>query len=81
MRFYFHLAGAVADPDNEGQELASLSVARTVAVRSAAELIRDQPDVVWVGEEVRIEVTDVNQLVLFTVIVLGVDSPAAAGMK
>jgi hypothetical protein len=32
------------------------------------------------GEEARVEVTDSNQLLLFTVIVFGVDSPAAANM-
>jgi hypothetical protein len=62
-------------------ELASLSEARTMAVQSAAELIRDRPEVVWAGEEVRVEVTDSNQLVLFTVIVIGVDAAAAANMS
>ncbi len=33
------------------------------------------------GEELRIEVTDSAQLVLFTVIILGVDSPAGLGRK
>jgi hypothetical protein len=32
--------------------------------------------VVWAGEEVRVEVTDSSKLVLFTVIVIGVDAPA-----
>ena len=81
MRFFFNLAGAVYDPDNEGLELASLSAARTMAVQAAAELIRDRPDIVWTGEEARVEVTDDNQLLLFTVIVLGVDSAAAANMS
>jgi hypothetical protein len=81
MRFFFNLAGAVYDPDNEGLELASLSAARTMAVQAAAELIRDRPDIVWGGEEARVEVTDDNQLLLFTVIVLGVDSAAAANMS
>jgi hypothetical protein len=81
MRFYFHLAGAVQNPDNEGIELASISEARTMAVQSAAELIRDRPHVVWAGEEVRLEVTDSNQLLLFTVIVFGVDAAAAANMR
>ncbi len=52
-----------------------------MAVQSAAELIRDRPEVVWAGEEVRVEVTDSNQLVLFTVIVIGVDAAAAANMS
>ncbi len=81
MRFFFNLAGTIYDPDNEGFELASISDARTMAVKAAAELIRDRPDIVWAGEEVRVEVTDENQLVLFTVIVFGVDAAAAANMS
>jgi hypothetical protein len=80
MRFFFNLAGAVYDPDNEGIELESMSAARIMAAQSAAELIRDRPELVWMGEEARVEVTDSNRLLLFTVIVIGVDSPAAANM-
>jgi hypothetical protein len=80
MRFFFNLAGAVYDPDNEGIELESMSAARIMAAQSAAELIRDRPELVWMGEEARVEVTYSNQLLLFTVIVIGVDSPAAANM-
>jgi hypothetical protein len=80
MRFFFNLAGAVHNPDNEGIELASITEARTLAVQSAAELIRDRPEVVWKGEEFRVEVTDSNALVLFTVIVIGVNAPAAANI-
>lgn len=81
MRFFFNLAGAINDPDNEGFELASISDARTMAVKAAAELIRDRPNIVWAGEEVRVEVTDENHLLLFTVIVFGVDAAAAANMS
>jgi hypothetical protein len=80
MRFFFNLAGAIHDPDNVGIELESMSAARIMAVQSAAELIRDRPEIVWMGEEARVEVTDSNQLVLFTVIVVGIDSAAAANM-
>jgi hypothetical protein len=58
-----------------------MSAARIMAVQSAAELIRDRPEIVWMGEEARVEVTDANQLVLFTVIIPGVDSAAAADMR
>jgi hypothetical protein len=36
---------------------------------------------VWSGEEVRVEVTDENQLLLFTVIVFGVNAAAAANLR
>ena len=77
MLYFFNLAGAIYDPAVEGIELPSLKAARLEAVRYIAEIIRDRPDVVWAGEEVRVEVTDAQQLVLFTVIVFGVDAAAS----
>jgi hypothetical protein len=47
-----------------------------LAAQSIAEVIRDRPNVVWAGEEVRMEVTDEHQVVLFTIIVAGVDAAA-----
>jgi len=47
MRFFFNLAGAVYDLDNSGHELASVSVARTAAVKFGAEYLRDRPEVAW----------------------------------
>ena len=79
MRFFFNLAGAVYDPDNEGEELPSIQDARIYSVVHASEIIRDRPELVWAGDEVRVEVTDENALVLFTVIVAGVNAPAVKG--
>jgi hypothetical protein len=81
MLCFFNLAGAVYDPDTDGMEMASFEDARNQAVRYAGEIIRDNPDVVWRGEEVRVEVTDANQLIMFTVIILGVDAPSMTGEK
>ena len=78
MLFFFNLAGAVYDPDVEGMELPSIDQARIAAAQYAGELLRDRPGLPWEGEELRVEVTDENQLVLFTVMVLGVDSPAGS---
>lgn len=79
MLFFFNLAGAVHDPDEDGWELASLGEARETAVRFVADYLRDRPEVVWLGDEVRLEVTDSKQLILFTLIVVGVDAPAGRG--
>ena len=75
MRFFFNLAGAVYDPDNSGVELTGIAEARHESVKFIGEMLRDQPDVVWLDEEVRVEVTNRDRLVLFTVIVVGVDAP------
>lgn len=69
-------AGAMADSDNEGSELASLSDARIMAERVAGETLGDKPDIIWKGDGLRIEVTNDRGLMLFTVIVRRVDAPA-----
>jgi hypothetical protein len=79
MLYFFNLAGAVYDPDVQGVELSTLSEARVLAAQHAAEVLRDRPTVVWGGEELRVEVTDARQMVLFTLIVLGVDSAYSEG--
>ena len=79
MRYFFNRAGAVHSRDNHGHEIGSLSDARIQAVRYAAEYLRDRPELVWLGEEFRVEVTGENDEMLFTFIAVGVDSPASAG--
>ena len=79
MRYFFNQAGVVFDPDNEGFELPSHDDARVMAVRTAGEVMRDHPTLVWHGEDFRIEVTDSNRMLLFTVVVIGVDSPGTVG--
>lgn len=81
MLCFFNLAGAVYDPDAEGMEMSSLASARIEAARFIGKYVRDKPDVVWGGEEIRVEVTDANRLILFTIIVLGVDAPASLESK
>jgi hypothetical protein len=78
MLCFFNVAGAVYDPDVDGIEMPSIDDARIEAARFTGELIRDQPELAWAGEEIRVEVTDANQLLLFTIITLGVDAPATA---
>lgn len=79
MLCFYNLAGAAYDADVEGTEMATLGDARIEAARYIGEVIRDRPNLVWAGEEVRVEVTDEHQLVLFTIIVVGVDAPASLG--
>jgi hypothetical protein len=76
---FYNLAGAVYDPDVEGAEMASIDDARIEAARFIAQSIKDKPEIVWAGEEIRVEVTDERQLVLFTIIVVGVDAPSVSG--
>ena len=81
MLCFFNVAGAVYDPDVAGMEMASIGDARIQAAQYIGEVIRDKPQLVWAGEEVRVEVTDAEQLILFTIIVVGVDAPTLNGGK
>jgi hypothetical protein len=81
MLYFFNVAGALYDPDVEGVELATFAEARLLAAQHAGELLRDRPGLAWAGEELRIEVTDRDQLLMFTLIILGVDAAAAHGKK
>ena len=74
-RFFFNQIDGEYKPDDEGIEFASLEEARTEAVRYAGEVLCDQPGLIWQGEDFRVEVTDADKLLLFTVIVVGVDAP------
>lgn len=76
-RFFFNQINGEFKKDDEGLEFASLEDARTEAVRYAGEVLCHQPGVVWQGEDFRVEVTDESQLLLFTLIVVGVDAPSA----
>lgn len=74
MLCFFRLAGAAAYADVQGVELPSMAEARLEAVRYVGRVIQSRPDFVWMGEEIRVEVTDYKHLVLFTVVVFGVDA-------
>ena len=80
-RFFFHHTDGVFDPDNEGTELPDLETARVEAVRFAAELVRARPHEVWSGDTFRIEVSDEADMLLYTVVILGLDAPAARGVR
>lgn len=77
MRYFFNLAGAVEDPDDDGFEFEDLSDARINAAIFAGEYLRDRPEVVWSGNEFRVEVTDSEGVLQFTFIALGVDAEEA----
>ena len=81
MRYFFNQLNGELKLDDDGMEFASIRDARIEAVRYAGEVIKDHPTLVWTGEDFRIEVTDENALLLFTVVVVGVDAPAAKNLS
>ena len=81
MRYFFNQLNGEVKVDDQGLEFASIRDARIEAVRYAGEVIKDHPTLVWTGEDFRIEVTDENALLLFTIVVVGVDAPAAKNLS
>jgi hypothetical protein len=80
-RFFFHHTDGEFDPDDEGTEFPDLATARVEAVRYAAELVRDRPHEVWAGDTFRIEVSDEDDMLLCTIVILELDAPAARGVR
>ena len=80
-RYFFHRADGVFDPDDEGTEFPDLAAARIEAIRFAAASIKDKPEEVWKGHNFRIEVSDEEGMLLCTVVILGLDAPAARGVR
>ena len=81
MRYFFNQMDGEVNLDDEGVDFDSFGEARLEAVRYAASVLRDHPTLIWTGQDFRVEVTDTNKLILFTVIVVGVDAPAAKNLN
>lgn len=47
-----------------------------MAATFSAERLHDRPELAWLGDEFRVEVTDFSQNLLFTIITLGVEGKA-----
>ena len=80
-RFFFHRTDGGFDPDLEGTELPDLTAARLEALRFAAATVKDHPEQVWAGSPFRVEVSDETGMLLSTVIILEIDTPAARGLR
>ena len=74
-RYYFHTADGHRWSDPEGSELPDEQTARAEAVTFAAEVLRGKAEEIWRDGQWRVEVTDDQNALLCTVIVLGIDAP------
>lgn len=75
-RYFFDVVEDGHKVDVIGADYATPEIARTEAVCFAAEILKNEPERVWKGAELRIEATDEWGTVLFTVIIVGVDAEA-----
>lgn len=72
-RYFFDLADHQNDIDTSGTELQNADAARRQAVVFAGAYLRDHPELIWDGKEIRVIVRNSDDLTIFTVIVLAVD--------
>jgi hypothetical protein len=73
--YHFHSANGQREPDLEGMELADDCAAQMAAVQYAGDVLRSDGPSVWSHGHWRVEVTNGDGELLFTVITLGVDAP------
>jgi hypothetical protein len=77
-RYFFTTADGTREPDLDGTELPDVASARVEAIKYAGEVLSDHPEIIWDGEDFRVEVSDANGLVLFTVVTMAMNSPSTA---
>jgi hypothetical protein len=75
-RYHFNVHDGTSIPDPEGSELPDLASARVQAVRLAADLLREHRSF-WNEGEWKMDVTDGEGLILFSLLFLATDAPAA----
>ena len=76
-RYFFHTAEGEEQRDPDGFECKDMTSARREAIRYAGAVLQDEPDVLWDGRDFRVVVTDEQDELLFTVVMLTVDTPRA----
>ena len=74
-RYHFHSADGSRDPDLEGTELENDQAAQQAAVAYAGAMLKDDPMLLWEKGSWRVEVTDEEGVLLFTVVTLAMDAP------
>lgn len=79
--YFFHRLDGGFDIDREGAELKDAREARLEAILYAAGTVRDHPEMVWDGGEMRIEVTDDDGRVVSTVVVMSIDAQTPESIR
>jgi hypothetical protein len=80
-RYFFSTANGEREIDKDRMELADPAAARIAAIRHAGAIMENEPEVLWDGCDFRVELTDDCGLLLFTIVTLVVNAPAAGKAK
>ena len=75
-RFHFNIHDGSSTPDEDGTELPDIDAARRQAAQLMGQMLCDDPDMFWNGEEWHLDVTDERGLVLFSLLFATVDAAA-----
>ncbi|MBJ6125538.1 DUF6894 family protein [Microvirga splendida] len=75
-RYFFHLIDGYSDRDAEGAELPDIYTAQDQAIRTSGEVLRDMGAEFWNGAEWKLEVTDEQGRILFTLRFSAEEHPA-----
>ena len=78
-RYFFHADHGRWASAAVGAEFPFYDLARKEAIRFAGALMAEDPDVFCRGKEFRVEATDDNGALLFTIVLSAMDVPASAG--
>ncbi|GJE77007.1 MULTISPECIES: DUF6894 family protein [Methylorubrum] len=78
-RYYFHIHDGHSIIDKDGMVLADTSEARRKAIRISGQYLDNDADVVSLGEEWRMEVTDERGLILFRLDFVVTDAASVGG--
>ena len=73
-RYYFNRVDGGIELDTEGVELRDLQDARIEAVLFAGQTLKDRPELVWSGHELRIQVSGRERNLLFTIAITMITS-------
>ena len=73
-KYFFNLADGRTSLDREGSQIESLEQARLEAVVYAASMLRDRPEEVWAQGNWRVEVSDDQKRLLFTIVVMALEA-------
>lgn len=77
-RFFFHRTDGFTEVDTVGTDLPDAAAAKMEAVRFAGETLRSNPHRLAEDDSLAIEVSDDAGLILFSVLVMAVESPAVS---
>lgn len=72
-RYFFDLEGHDQFKDDEGTDLADDNAARVEAAVFAGSYLKDHPELLWNGHEIRVVVRDEAGSIVLTLVTLAVD--------